>query len=320
MQIIGAVIKQGQLAALLRAVQLCTRSEKLPRHALQIGKLPVARRFFRFLLRLYRLRADALQLAHRPALLHREIRQLYLPLAVHARQRARMSRGQFSIDHHLLNHVLQREQAQQVRQRAAALAQPFGGALLRKAALLHQAAHAARFFNGVQIIALQIFNQSRFQLALLIPVAHDGGNHFQPRHAARAIAALARDDAIAAVRFTHHDGLNHAHRFNRGRQFSQRILVKRAARLIGIRIDHVNRQIAHRVHGRGILHRYCLRLYFRLQRDHIFAQQRAQSAPQAALNFLCHDQTPSLCISSSARFAYAFAPMQRASYAPIGIP
>ena len=90
---------------------------------------------------------------------------------------ARVPGGKLARAHHFDHALVQREQAQKVGHGGTALAQPLGGALLRVAALLHQVFHAQRFFNGVEIFALQVFNQRRFQPHGLVPIAHDG-RHF----------------------------------------------------------------------------------------------------------------------------------------------
>ena len=62
--------------------------------------------------------------------------------------------------------VFQGQQAQAVGDRGAGLAQAFRGLFLGIAALVHQGADAFGFFDGVQVLALQVLHQRGFHLLL----------------------------------------------------------------------------------------------------------------------------------------------------------
>ena len=68
------------------------------------------------------------------------------------------------------------EQTQNVGDGTAAAPDALGYDLLRQRTFLHQAADAPRFFDGVEILALDVLHQRGLLPLDLVPLAHDGGN------------------------------------------------------------------------------------------------------------------------------------------------
>ena len=112
-----------------------------------------------------------------------------------------MAGSEAAVDEHFLHFLRQRQKAQKVGHRRAALAQALGDALLRKTRGLHQALDADGFLHGVEVVALKVFNQRRLEALLFVPIADDGGDLVKPRQPRGAIAALAGDDLIALAAF-----------------------------------------------------------------------------------------------------------------------
>ncbi len=75
--------------------------------------------------------------------------------------------------------------------------------------------------------------------------AHDGGNRFELGQARGAPASLAGDQLVApAGQRPDQDGLEHPARLDRPGQGHQRFLVEGMPRLVGARVDHVDRDRA----------------------------------------------------------------------------
>ena len=93
---------------------------------------------------------------------------------------------------HILRQLLrQGEQADGVGHRRAALAHLAGDLLLRHAVLLHQGLKAARLLHRVEVLALEVLDQTEFHRPAVVRLQHDDGNLFQPGLPRGAPAALA---------------------------------------------------------------------------------------------------------------------------------
>ena len=196
-----------------------------------------------------------------------------------------MTGGEAAIDEHFLHFLRQRQKPQEVGHRRAALAKALGDALLRKTRRLHQAPDAGGFFHGVEVVALKVFDQRRFEALLLVPIADDGGYLLKSRQPCGAKTALAGDDLVALARFAHDDGLQNAHGADGLGQFAQRRFLKALAGLAAVGVDVRQFQGAHLVAG-------CFAVFRRL------AQKRAQAAAQAALHLCRHTIFPHFCRSA----------------------
>ena len=109
-----------------------------------------------------------------------------------------------------------------------------------QAKLFDQALQALGFFQGVQVFALDVFNQRHGGGRLIRHIAHQHGHRVQPRQARGAKAALARNDfvfagVLALGQLADQDRLHDALRFDALGQFVQGTLIHAGARLIGSR-------------------------------------------------------------------------------------
>ena len=134
-----------------------------------------------------------------------------------------------------------------------------------------------RFFDRVQILALDIFDQRNLERFRIGKFADHHGDFVQSCALGGTPAALAGDDLISLAARTHHDRLNDAMRCDRLGQFVQRCLIEMAARLSGVRGERADR------HGSDILRRFMPA--FILLRLRAVSEQCAQSATKAGAGF-----------------------------------
>ena len=122
-------------------------------------------------------------------------------------------------------------------------------AFLIKAELFDQAGKTFGFFDGVQVFALQVFNQACSHGHAVIEIANDDRNIMQLGDLRRAPAAFAADNLVAPRStwlWAHEQGLQNAVFGDGGSKFLQRLTVRLHARLKGAWFDHGNRQAARR--------------------------------------------------------------------------
>ena len=153
------------------------------------------------------------------------------------------------------------EQAQQVAGGAAAFAHGLRGLLVREAKFVHQALDALRFFQRVEVFALDVFNEGHGGGGFVGHFAHEHGHLRQSGQTGCAVAPLARDDfvvrccgffACAVCRWqrhgpglrqlAHEDGLHDALRADAFGQLVQRAFVHAGARLVLAGADFFQRQ------------------------------------------------------------------------------
>ena len=142
-------------------------------------------------------------------------------------------------------HILGKgQQAQAVGDGAAAFAQLFGGALLGQAVLVDELSAALGHLDGVQVFALQVFDQCQRGGLLVGHILDDDRDLVQARQPGGTPAALARNDDVPGAHLfrPHRDGLQQAVFGDAVGQLIQRILVKAFAGLFGVRLDFPQRQ------------------------------------------------------------------------------
>ena len=74
--------------------------------------------------------------------------------------------------------------------------------------LLYQTLVSVSLFNGVQILSLDIFDQSDFNLLLLRILTYDNGNLLQTCDTGSAPAAFTGDDLIILTLLYNHNGFD----------------------------------------------------------------------------------------------------------------
>ena len=158
-----------------------------------------------------------------------------------------MPGAQLPLPDHVRNFLRQPEHPQQVGHRRPAFAQAGRHLVLRVAALLHQRADSLRRVDGIQILPLQIFDQSDLHLPDDVQVLHDARHLFQARHPAGPVAAFPRDDPVPSSRGRDHDQrLQHALIPDALRQQADALLIKAFSGLIRIDIQFADRNLLQR--------------------------------------------------------------------------
>jgi hypothetical protein len=145
-----------------------------------------------------------------------------------------------------------------------------------------QALQRLRFLQRVEVFALDVLDQRHRDHGAVVDHAHHHRHFGQAGTLRRTPAAFAGDDlvgatalAVGADMLAHHDRLDHALRADRRGQFLQLRVVHRAPRLVFAGHHRIDRQGAQRVAGH--------RLQRRRLGGGLGAEQRFQSAPEAAL-------------------------------------
>ena len=157
-----------------------------------------------------------------------------------------MSGGNLPFTHHIHDLLRQVEQAQGVCDGRTGLAHPFCHLLLGHAVALHQLLIAGRLLDGVEVLALQVFDQRDLHRLLLIHLPDDDRDLLQARHAAGAPTALACHQLIAAARQgAHQQRLQHAVLPDGIRQLVERLLREDFSRLVAVWLDLAQAQGDH---------------------------------------------------------------------------
>ena len=224
-----------------------------------------------------------------------------------------MPHRQRSIDHLRLHLRRQLQQPQQVRDMTARLVDDLGEHLLRMPIFARQPLIGLRFFDRVEILALDVLDQRDLERLGIVEVANDDRHLVQPRALRRPPAPLARDDLIVMPMRPHHDRLDQPTRRDRRRQLVEHRLVEMPSRLIGMRRQRTDRQ---HPHARRLRCRCAIGRYRRLSRH--LAEQRVEAPAQpwpAAFVTVAHAATCAVAgsrpISSRASAIYACDPEHR---------
>jgi hypothetical protein len=172
-----------------------------------------------------------------------------------------------SVLHHRLHCRREFEQPQQVGDTCPRPSDRLRDLVVRELEFLDEALQAAGFFNGVQVLALDVLYEADAERRLVRDFAHDRRNALEARQACSAPAACARKDLVMpAVDRTHDDGLDDASRAHRIGELRERGLVHSRSRLVAPRPKRRDRDLAHRI--------LVLRVAI------VSAQQRIESAPK----------------------------------------
>ena len=165
--------------------------------------------------------------------------------------------------------VGQVEQPDQVGDGGAAAADAPRQLLLGEAEVLDQGGAGARLLDRVEVLADHVLDQRHLQPLGQLGVADDRRHLLQAGLLRGAPAALAGDQLVAAVgQGADEQRLDDAAALDRGGEAGQRLGVEAGARLVRVRLDQLDRQLAQLagVAGRGAL-----------------GQDRRQAAADAAL-------------------------------------
>ena len=163
---------------------------------------------------------------------------------------------------------------------------------------MNQTLHAVRLVDGVEVFALDVFDQRHRRHRVVGHFAHQHRHLVEPRHLRGAPAAFTGDNFMAARDFTHQDRLHQPLCADGIGQFLQRLAVHLGARLV-----FAGHQLRHIHHAQVALRR---------RRVVFAAQQRIEAAPES-LEFGHYAVSPVVMPArlsvSSASSIYAFAPL-----------
>ncbi|MNT30437.1 hypothetical protein D3C72_1662310 [compost metagenome] len=134
-------------------------------------------------------------------------------------------------------------QAQQVGHSAARASQRSGRLLMRKTEVGDQAVNALRFFQGIEVFALDVLDQRHGRGGQVVHIAHQHRHFRQAGQLRSAETAFAGDDFIfdksaqgVLSDRAHQDRLHQPLRLDRGGQLIQGPLVHARARLVFARL------------------------------------------------------------------------------------
>jgi hypothetical protein len=205
---------------------------------------------------------------------------------VEAEQRAGVAHRQPPVLDHRAHAVGQLEQAHRVGHRRAVLADPRRDLVLVQAELVDQPLERQRLLDRVEIGALQVLDQRALEGLAAVDVLDHHRHVVAPGPLRGAPAALAGDQRVAAARpRPHHQRHDHAVGADRRRQLVELDLVEAAARLIGGRVDLLDRRLEVRARDRRGRHRHRGR---RRRRRHQRAEAASEAAPGQATLGITH--------------------------------
>jgi len=155
-------------------------------------------------------------------------------------KRARMARGEAAVFDHFADWIFEAQKAEGIRDGYTFLAGALGGFLLREVKFLNQAIESLRLLDGIQVFALQVFDQRDFHGFLVGNIVNDDGNAVHRDKLCGAPAAFAGEELISRGAFANDERLDDAGAANRLRQFVERGLGETRARLVGTGVDKVD--------------------------------------------------------------------------------
>ena len=139
-------------------------------------------------------RSQPLNLSHRQAASRRALRIAHPQLRIGtANKRSPVPGGQLPFFDPVLNRRLQLQQPNRVRYRSAVFSGTFRHRFLRKLKFVHQPFKRPRCFDGIQVFALDVFDQRHFERQLVGHLPDDRRNLASvPRAAPLATGVLRR--------------------------------------------------------------------------------------------------------------------------------
>lgn len=187
---------------------------------------------------------------------------------VDGQQGARMSGGEAAFFQKFLDRGFELQEADGVGDGGAVFAGALRDLFLRELKLIDEALKSVGLLNGIEILALQIFDEGHFECEFFGNIAQDDWHTTEASALGGAPTALTRDQLKTIGNFSDDERLDDAARLNRARKFVERFFAEARARLIGARVDEIDIDVKKRfVRSR----RYCRR---RLARERVNRRQR----------------------------------------------
>jgi hypothetical protein len=155
-------------------------------------------------------------------------------------QRSRVTGSKAALFEKFLNRLIEPEETKQIRNRGAILARALGELLLRELEIVAEALKCARLLDGVQILALQVFDQRHFDRQFFRDLADDYGHTWPGGSLGGAPAAFASDELITKADSADDERLDDAARADRLSELLERLFAEARTRLVRARIDEVD--------------------------------------------------------------------------------
>ena len=115
-------------------------------------------------------------------------------------QRARRARAERAFAYERLDRIGKTQQPHGICDRGAAASDALRDLLLRETVRFHQVREAHRFFERIEVFALQVLDDRDFERFAIVGVAHERRNRREPRRDGRAPTPFARDQFVAVAR------------------------------------------------------------------------------------------------------------------------
>ena len=142
----------------------------------------------------------------------------------------------------------QLQQPHVIRNRFARNAHALPDLFLGQSEIAAEFGKCRRLLDAIQVLPLQVFDDSHFRGLLVGNAAHNRRNRRLPRQFRSPAAPFAENQNEASVYAgTHHHGLDHSSRANRIRQFFKRFSTEVGAGLVRILVDQFDRDLNDRI-------------------------------------------------------------------------
>lgn len=155
-------------------------------------------------------------------------------------ERARMACGEAAVFDHFADWIFEAQKAEGVCDGYTLLARALGGFFLREMKFLHQAVESLRLLDGIQVFALEVFDERDFHGFLVGNIVNDDGNAVHGDKLCGAPAAFASEELISCGTFANDERLDDAGAANRLRQFIKSGLGETCTRLVRTGVDEIN--------------------------------------------------------------------------------
>ena len=136
------------------------------------------------------------------------------------------------------------EEAEQVRHCGTTPTDTLGDLILGVGEVFDQLLVRGGFFQGVQVLAMEVLHQRLFQQCLIVSGADHHRNRPQTRPLGGAEAPFARDQLVPVVERPHQNRLQHPQLLDRIRQPLEGLFVERTPGLVRVRSDQLNRNLS----------------------------------------------------------------------------
>jgi hypothetical protein len=118
---------------------------------------------------------------------------------------------------------------------------PFPDLFVAEAEIGRQLFEGYGYLDGIEVLALDVFNQGDFKEAVVMDVSDDDGHLLQPGEAGGPPTALTGNEMVLFADLPDDEGLDDPIGLDRSGQLLEASRVEDGAGLIGVRLDLVNR-------------------------------------------------------------------------------